>query len=101
MEDETMEDNILEMVTQALTENRISEGLQQSEKYRLAKEEEGKLYDKLISDLTDEQKNRLDDFIDGTTYTISLWETYAYQRGMKDLMSFLQSLLYQEQKKEK
>lgn len=96
-----MEENILELITQALTETRISEGLKQNEKYREAKQEEDKLYDKLISDLTDEQKNRLDDFIDGTTYTIALWEKYAYQQGMKDLMSFLDSLLCRGYNQEK
>ena len=43
-------------------------------------------------DLTDEQKQRLDDFIGSTTWSGAVWEKMAYQQGMKDFLSLLISL---------
>ena len=56
-----MEKGVLELITQALTEDRIIDKVHQSEEYQKA-EEETKAYDLLMSDLTDEQKQRLDVF---------------------------------------
>lgn len=58
-----MQENILELITQALTENRIIDKVHQTEEYHKAKEEEAKAYDLLISDLTPQQKQRLDKFL--------------------------------------
>lgn len=87
-----MEENVLEFIAQALTENRIIDKVQQNEEYINAKEEETKTYDILISDLTDEQKQRLDSFIDSATWSAAIWERIAYQQGMKDFLAFLRSL---------
>ena len=87
-----MEDSILELITQTLTESRIINKMKQTEEYQQAKEEEGKVYDILINDLTEEQKQRLDDFIGSTTWSAAIREKLAYQQGMKDLMEFLKSL---------
>lgn len=87
-----MEENVLELIAQALTENRIIDKVQQNEEYINAKEEETKTYDILISDLTDKQKQRLDSFIDSATWSAAIWERMAYQQGMKDFLAFLRSL---------
>lgn len=89
----SMEESVLELITQALTENRITDKVQDNEEYKRAKEEEHKAYDLLISDLTDEQKQRLDDFIGSTTWSGAVWEKMAYQQGMKDVLEFIKSLL--------
>lgn len=88
-----MEESVLELITQALTENRITDKVQESDEYKRAKEEEGKVYDALISDLTEEQKQKLDDFIGSTTWSAAIWEKMAYQQGMKDFLELLKSLL--------
>ena len=88
-----MQENILELITQALTENRIIDKVHQTEEYHKAKEEETKAYDLLISDLTPQQKQRLDKFLDDATWSTALWEKIAYQQGMKDFLSLLISLL--------
>lgn len=88
-----MQENILELITQALTENRIIDKVHQTEEYHKAKEEETKAYDLLISDLTPRQKQRLDKFLDNATWSTALWEKIAYQQGMKDFLSLLISLL--------
>ena len=69
-----MQENILELITQALTENRIIDKVHQTEEYHKAKEEETKAYDLLISDLTPQQKQRLDKFLDNATWSTALWE---------------------------
>ena len=88
-----MEESVLELVTQALTENRITDKVLESEEYKRAKEEEQKAYDLLSSDLTEEQKQRLDDFIGSTTWAAAIWEKMAYQQGMRDFLALLKSLL--------
>lgn len=88
-----MEDNVFELITQALTENRIIDKLQKSEEYQKAKEEEHKAYDLLMSDLTGEQKQRLDELIGTITWSATVWEKMSYQQGMKDLFEFITSLL--------
>ena len=87
-----MEKDVLELITQALTEDRIIEKVHQSEEYNKAKEEEARLYDLLTSDLTDEQKQRLDAYIDSATWSAVIQERMAYQQGMKDFLSLLISL---------
>lgn len=87
-----MEESVLERITQILTEGRINEALHQSNKYKEAKREEEKLYEQLISDLNDEQKKRLDEFICSTTQAAAIWEKFSYQQGMKDLFSLFKSL---------
>ena len=88
-----MEESVLELITQALTENQITDKVYQSEEYKRAKEEEGKVYNTLISDLNEEQKQRLDDFIGSTTWSAAIWERMAYQQGMRDFLELLKSLL--------
>ena len=88
-----MEESVLELITQALTENQITDKVYQSEEYKRAKEEEGKVYNTLISDLNEEQKQRLDDFIGSTTWSAAIWEKMAYQQGMRDFLELLKSLL--------
>ena len=87
-----MEKGVLELIIQALTEDRIIEKIHQSGEYNKAKEEETRLYDLLTSDLTDEQKQRLDDYIDSVTWSAAIRERVAYQQGMKDFLSLLISL---------
>lgn len=87
------EDNVLELITQALTENRILDKVRQTEEYKRAKKEEGTAYDLLSSDLTEEQKQRLDDFIGSTIWSAAIWEKMAYQQGMKDFLELLRSLV--------
>lgn len=87
-----MEKDVLELITQALTEDRIIEKVHQSEEYNEAKEDETRLYDLLTSDLTDEQKQRLDAYIDSATWSAVIQERMAYQQGMKDFLSLLISL---------
>lgn len=88
-----MEESVLELITQVLTEDRIIDKVHQSEEYKRARDEEGKIYDILISDLTEQQKQRLDDFIECKTWSEAIWEKVAYQQGMRDFLKLLQSLL--------
>ena len=87
-----MEKDVLELITQALTEDRIIAKVHQSEEYNKAKEDETRTYDLLTKDLTEDQKQRLDDYIDSMTWSAAIWEKLAYQQGMKDFLSLLISL---------
>jgi hypothetical protein len=87
-----VEKDVLQLITQALTEGRITEKVHQNEEYNKAKEEETRTYDLLTKDLTEDQKQRLDDYIDSMTWSAAIWEKLAYQQGMKDFLSLLISL---------
>lgn len=87
-----MGESVLSLITQALLDGRMSELLHQNEDYQEAKQDEDKMYDLLMSDLTDLQKKRADAFIDAVTWTATLGEKYAYQQGMKDFLSLLKNL---------
>ena len=58
--------------------------------YNKAKEEETRTYDLLTKDLTEDQRQRLDDYIDSMTWSAAIWEKLAYQQGMKDFLSLTQ-----------
>ena len=53
-----MEKDVLQLITQALTEGRITEKVHQNEEYNKAKEEETRTYDLLTKDLTEDQKQQ-------------------------------------------
>lgn len=87
-----MEESVLELITHALMEDRISEALEENEEYQRAKSEEDRLFDMLVNDLTAEQKKGLDDLYEATTWTATLWGKCAYQQGMKDFLALMKDL---------
>lgn len=87
-----MDNEIFEMVTQFLTEYRISRIMNCDEEYQAAKLHERVAHDKLMEILTDQQKELLDDFITAASGIDANAERIIYQQGMKDLYALIMAL---------
>lgn len=87
-----MDNEIFEMITQSLTENRISQIMDCDEEYQAAKLHEKVAHDKLMEMLTDQQKELLDNFITAASETDANAERIIYQQGMKDLYALIMAL---------
>lgn len=87
-----MNNEILEIVTQALTENRLSSALSCDEEYQAAKIHECVAHDKLKETLSDQQKELLKNFTTAASETGANFERIIYQQGMKDLYALFTAL---------
>lgn len=87
-----MNNEILEMVTQALTESRLNGILNCDEEYQAAKIHELVAHDKLKETLSDQQKELLENFTTATSETDANFERIVYQQGMKDLYALFTAL---------
>ena len=87
-----MENEVLELITQTLTEDRLNHILDCNEEYKIAKMYETAVYDKLVETLSETQKELFNDFIIATNETEISAERLIYQQGMKDLYAFLNAL---------
>lgn len=87
-----MKNEILEMVTQYLTEMRLHEILQEKDEYRRVVEEEVELYEKFLANLSEWQKEEFENFLVAANESAMVCEKLSYQQGMKDLMLLLNEL---------
>lgn len=87
-----MDNIILEIVTQALTESRLNHAMNGDEEYQAAKIRESVAHHKLMEALTEQQKELLENFITAAGETGNNVERITYQQGMKDLYAFLMAL---------
>lgn len=87
-----MNNEILEIVTQALTESRLNSALSCDEEYQAAKIHECVARDKLKETLTDQQRELLEDFTTAAGETGANVERLIYQQGMKDLYALFTAL---------
>lgn len=92
-EEETkVKNEILEMVTQCLTETHLHKVLQENDEYRRAVEEEVELYEGFLANLSEWQKEEFEHFLVAANESAMICERLSYQQGMKDLMVLLNSL---------
>lgn len=87
-----MNNEILELITQALTESRLNKIMDCDEEYQAAKIHELVAHDKLKETLTDQQKEMLDNFTTAAGETGANFERIVYQQGMKDLYALFTAL---------
>lgn len=88
----TLNNEILEMVTQCLTESRLNRIMDCDEEYQAAKIRELVTHDKLKETLTDQQKELLEKFTTAASETGANTERLIYQQGAKDLYALLMAL---------
>jgi len=87
-----MENEILELITQCLAEDRLQKLVIQDEEYQAASIREREVHDDFESTLTSEQKELYDSFIMAASETQMNLVRIVYQQGMRDLYNLLQSL---------
>ena len=95
-----MENEVFEIVTEYLTNERLSKIIAKDEEYKAALTHEQEVYSKLDATLSDEQKRLMD------RYGVAQGEVAAnqikltYQQGMKDMYSLLMSLQNKNEEEE-
>lgn len=87
-----MNNQIFEIITQSLTEDRISRIIDCDEEYQRSKLHEQVAHDKLAEVLTDNQKEMLNNLTRAAGETNSNAERIIYQQGMRDLFALLMAL---------
>ena len=87
-----MKNEVIELLTQYLTEERLSKIIAQNEEYKSALVTEIEVHDKFEKTLSDEQKELFNEFISASSDTEAQIEKLNYQQGMKDLFSLLKAL---------
>lgn len=87
-----MKNEVIEILTQYLTEERLSKIIAQNEEYKSALVTEIEVHDKFEKTLSDEQKELFNEFISASSDTEAQIEKLNYQQGMKDLFSLLKAL---------
>lgn len=87
-----MENEVLELMTQCLTEDRLQRLVMRDKEYQSANIKEIEVHDEFESTLSLEQKELYDSFIMALSETQMNLVRIVYQQGMKDLYNLLQSL---------
>lgn len=87
-----MENEVLELMTQCLAEDRLQKLVIQDEEYQAASIREREVHDDFECTLTSKQKELYDSFIMAASETQMNLVRIVYQQGMRDLYNLLQSL---------
>lgn len=92
-----MENEIIEMMTEFMTENRLPKLLWQDEEYQAASSREREIHENFVCTLSPGQEKLYDDFIGSSAETEANLVQIVYQQGMRDFYNLLKSL---QEKKE-
>lgn len=87
-----MENEIFDILTEYLTNERLSKIIAGDEEYRAALIHEQEAYEKLDATLTDEQKELIDMLGTAQGETSANTQRIIYQQGMKDMFNLIMSL---------
>ena len=87
-----MEHEVLEMLIQSLTEDRMNRIIDKDEKYQAALIREREVHGRLESMLSKEQRELFNEFISAVSETGANIERINYWQGMKDMFALLKSL---------
>lgn len=88
-----MEYEVLEILIQSLTEDRMNRIIDKDEEYQAALTREREVHDSLESMLSKEQRELFNEFISAASETGANIERINYRQGMKDMFALLKSLL--------
>ena len=91
-----MKNEILEVLTQSLSDERLDRITRRDESYQTAFQEEIEAHDSLEATLSGEQRSLLDDFVSAASKRTAALEKIHYQQGMKDLFDLFQTLAAKE-----
>lgn len=87
-----MKDEVLELVTQQLTEIRLHDIVHADQEYTQAEQKETERYEHFLESLTECQREEFENFLVAVNESAFISEKLSYQQGMKDLLSLLRSL---------
>lgn len=87
-----MENEVLELMTQYIAEERLQRLIIEDEEYQAASIREQEIHDNFENTLSLKQKDLYDAFIMASGETTTNLVRIVYQQGMRDLYNFLKSL---------
>lgn len=87
-----MDEEVLELITQKLTDMRLNEIIHKNVTYIQALQDEIDLYEQFVRNLSEWQKEGFEKYWVASSESALIREKLSYQQGMKDLMAFLQSI---------
>jgi hypothetical protein len=91
-EGKTVNDEVLEMMTQLMTDVRLEDIVRENQEYQQALKEERAIYEKFRKLLNQEQKDLLEEFLAASSESACVYDRLSYQQGMRDLFALFQSL---------
>lgn len=87
-----MREEVLNIITENLTNERLDAIIMQAEEYQQAQEEENQMAENLESMLSKEQYRAYNQYLTAESQRVSVYITLCYQQGMKDIIELLTSL---------
>lgn len=84
---------ILEIIIENLTNERLDEIVRGIEEYRQAEQEADRTIDILEGMLDQGQQRALDSYMSAENHRISVYNQISYRQGMKDILTLLISLV--------
>lgn len=91
-EEKDLSNEVLELITQQLTEIRLDDIVHKNVEYRRAAQEEMALYEHFTQNLSEWQREEFENFLIAMNESALICTKLSYQQGMKDLMALLKSL---------
>ncbi len=88
-----MEKEVLDIITEILTNERLDGIAFQNEEYMHAEEETGRRQDLLEEMLNEEQYKVFENYLTAENHRTAVYAALSYKQGMKDLTALLVSLL--------
>lgn len=88
-----MDKQVLDIITENLTNERLDEIVRGVEEYRQAEQEADKTIDILEGMLVQGQQRVLDIYLSAENHRASVYSKISYRQGMKDILTLLVSLV--------
>lgn len=88
-----MEKEVLDIITEILTNERLDGIAFQNEEYMQAEEETGRKHDLLEEMLNEEQYKVFEEYLTAENHRTAVYAVLSYKQGMRDLTALLVSLL--------
>ena len=84
---------VLDIITENLTNERLDDIAFQNEEYMRAEEETGRKQNLLEEMLNEEQCRLFEEYLSAENHRMAVYTDLSYKQGMKDLTALLVSLL--------
>lgn len=88
-----MEKEVLDIITEILTNERLDSIAFQNEEYMQAEDETDRKQALLEEMLSEEQRKVFEEFVSSENHRMAVYTALSYKQGMKDLTALLASLL--------
>lgn len=88
-----MDKQVLKIITENLTNERLDSLVRSIEEYKQAEQEADRMMSILEETLNQEQQKALNDYLSAENHRASVYTEISYKQGMKDVVAFLVALM--------